>query len=61
MPRPIPFFRCRKVEQFRLRSRCRYDAASDSNFLYRKVEQFRLRKVVAATLPRPILIFIAAK
>ena len=42
-------------------SRCRYDAVSDSNFLRRKVEQFRLRKVVAATMPRPILIFFAAK
>ena len=41
--------------------RCRYDDASDSNFRRRKVEQFRLRKVVAATLLRPILIFFAAK
>ena len=41
--------------------RCRYDAASDSNFRRRKVEQFRLRKVVAATMPRPILIFVVAK
>ena len=41
--------------------RCRYDAASDSNFRRRKVEQFRLRKAVAATMSRPILIFFAAK
>ena len=53
--------------------RCRYDAASDSNFRRRKVEQFRLQRhragkqngpptaVVAATLLRPILIFFAAK
>ena len=57
----------------RLRSRCRYDAASDSIFLRRKVLQFRLRNIVvavlngppaaslAATMPRPILFFFAAK
>ena len=41
--------------------RCRYDAASDSNFRRRKVEQFRLRKAVAATMSSPIPIFVAAK
>ena len=41
--------------------RCRYDAASDSNFRRRKVEQFRLRKAFAATMSRPIPIFVAAK
>ena len=41
--------------------RCRYDDASDSNFRHRKVEQFRLQKVVAATMPHPIPIFVVAK
>ena len=41
--------------------RCRYDAASDSNFRRRKVEQFRLRKAVAATMSRPIPIFVVGK
>ena len=41
--------------------RCRYDAASDSNFRRRKVEQFRLQKIVAATMTRPIPIFVVAK
>ena len=44
----------------RLRSRCRNGAASDSNFLRRKVERPACA-VVAATLPRPILIFFASK
>ena len=52
---------CRQVELPAYSIRCRYVAASDSNFLRRKVEQFRLRKVVTATMPRPIPIFVAAK
>ena len=52
---------CRQVEWPACNGRCRYDAASDSNFRSRKVEQFRLRKVVTATIRRLIPFFVAAK
>ena len=52
---------CRQVEWPACHGRSRYDAASDSIFLRRKVERFRLQEVFTATMPRPILIFVAAK